>query len=380
MTDPFAPLTTPPLDPLFKLYGEYLADSRPEKVNLGIGIYTDPRGRPFVFPSIQQAAKCQPTDNFNYDPIRGNADFLRLASELVLGDDAMNTAAQQSVGGTHAVSLFGALARGAGYRHLAIGTPTWGNHLALFGGYDIHEFDHLDASGEPDIAAYEAAIRTAPEGSVLLIHGGPTHNPTGKNIAASEIVRLAPEINARGIFVFIDAAYLGFGNGLNEDIAEIRAIFAAVDRIAIGVSFSKNASMYRHRLGALFMKTTDAEKVEALMQTLVRESISMPPGFGSSVMVDVLMNARDAWAAELDSARRDIDSRRTSLIAQLPATFHHLKNCRGLFGLIGLSREQIDRLRDEYAIYIPNSSRVNFGGMEVERIDYVADCIRRVTR
>lgn len=378
MSDLFSPLSTPPSDPLFTLYAEYLADPRPTKINLGIGIYTRGDGSPHVFSAVADAAARQPVDNFNYDPIGGNTQFVRAATELLFGEIPQNLAIQQSAGGTHALAITTALLKKSGITNILIGAPTWVNHHAIFSDFAITTFQHLDDAGHPSLFNHLTAISTAPEKSALLLHGGPTHNPTGKNLSLADMLEIAAVANARGVTLIVDAAYLGFGQELMADLGELRTVWQAATQIIVAASFSKNASLYRHRLGVLAVKTEDPAKVSAILAGIVRREISNPPGFGASIMADVLTKQKAAWQAELELVRHDLDQRRTTLMAALPARFSHLASCRGLFGLIGLTPAEVQQLKTEDGVYLPASSRINFGGIKLSDIPRIAEAITRV--
>lgn len=369
------------LDPIFQLLGDYIANDNPHKVNLGIGIYADEAGNPFVFPSIKKSFTGIDVDNFNYQPIGGNKDFLALTVKAILGDDwdIANLALQTTCGGTQACRIFADLmVQDEVRRELLVGAPTWGNHYAIFAGLPIKKFEHLNENGVVNFAAYQQAITDAKPGSILLLHGGPTHNPTGRNLSLEQIHELLPLLKAKQIVVFIDAAYLGFGDGFAEDCEYVRTLFTELEDVACGVSYSKNASLYEHRTGALMIKTDRKNVLESQVQQLARESISMAPGAGQEVMIEVLGNNRAQWLKELEEVRISIDKRKSMLVERLPETFRELLDTRGMFGFLKLTSDQIERLREDYAIYILPNTRVNFGGIKIVDIEYLADSINAV--
>jgi aspartate/tyrosine/aromatic aminotransferase len=369
-----------PPDPLFGLFREFLADPRPEKVNLGIGVYSAPDGTPFVFPSVRNAAREINCENFNYDPIGGNTKFIELAGKLLFGDAAGNfgIAAQQTCGGTHALAVFRELARILGMNRIALGAPTWANHAGIFGDFEIVEFAHSE-NGEPSFANYEKAVEKLPPKSILLIHGGATHNPTGRNLAATEFARLAEKINSREIFVLVDFAYLGLGDGLAEDAEFARELVGKIENIAFALSFSKNATLYKHRLGALFVKSGAGKPaVESNLQKIIRRTVSNLPGFGAEVMARILTKNFENWRDELEKVRLDLVDRREKLVAKLPPRFAKLRNGRGLFGLLGIGKNEVERLKNEFAIYLPGSARINFGGLPKNEIERIAENIATV--
>jgi len=364
-----------PADPLFRLLGEYKADARTKKVNLGIGLYSDDQGQPFVFPTIKEAFKEVDTNDFNYQPIGGNREYLQLTGKLLLGDlfDESQLAMQATSGGTQACRLFADLIcveqKG---RELLVGMPTWGNHLAIFGELTIRKFEHK-AEG------YKKVLEEAPEGSVLLLHGAKTHNPTGLNLTLEELQNLIAIIKDRDHFVFVDMAYLGMGEGMEQDREYVKLLFRELDNVACAVSYSKNASLYEHRTGALCVKTKQPKAVESQLQRIIRTSISMAPGIGQEIMINVLKNKKTAWLAGLETVRQTIEARKMALVEMLPAEFDYLKNCRGMFGLMPFTEAQIERLKAEFAIFMPSNGRINFGGIEVADIDYLVESMNTVT-
>ncbi|MGE3279292.1 MAG: aminotransferase class I/II-fold pyridoxal phosphate-dependent enzyme [Candidatus Altimarinota bacterium] len=369
-----------PLDPIFQLLADYNADPNPKKVNLGIGLYADYEGNPFVFPVVKKVFEQIDIHNFNYQPIGGNKDFLRLSAELLLpGCDQQQLALHTVCGGTQAMSLFRDLLKltYAG-SHVMIAQPTWPNQNVIFKAFERVSFDHLDASGEANVQAYREVVEKANPGDVLLIHGGLTHNPTGKNLSVEQWKSLIPLIRERQVYVYIDFAYLGFGEGMQEDRMYAQIFFDELDEVACGISFSKNASLYEHRVGVLIMKTANKKTVESQLQQLTREAISMAPGLGQEAMTYILRDHPEQWFREVDQVRVDMEQRKQLLLDQLPESFHKLKDCKGMFGLLPLAKEQVLRLRKEYSIYVTDNGRVNFAGIRPKEVGYVGEAMRRV--
>lgn len=372
-------LTTLPLfppDPLFHLYQAFQKDPNPQKMNLGIGVFVTETGQPYVMPSVQEAVRMCPTDNFNYSPISGNPAFLRGTAELVLGEhiDPESFVVQATCGGTHACALFAALAKRAGYEDILIPDPTWVNHKNIFSAFSQTVFSHLDANGHPDVEAYRRQLLAVTRPTILLLHGGPTHNPTGKNLSLDQIRSLLDVIRSRPVCVFIDFAYLGLGDGVNEDVQSPRLLLRELDEVAVGVSFSKNATLYGHRTGALMVKTTQRERVESNLRQLVRSTISSAPLFGQNVMATLWQSSRDVWLRDVEDMRQRTDRRRQMLIERLPV-LASLQTTRGLFGMLPLLETDIQRLREMYAIYIPSGGRINFSGIEPSKLDSLVQAL-----
>lgn len=374
-----------PLDPIFKLFGEFLADTNPNKVNLGIGLYADDEGKPFVFPSVKKAFLEVDNSNFDYAPLRGNPVFLDKSFEFIFENciDTNLIAKQSSCGGTQAIRLFADLFKKGLETEpkLLYGAPTWGNHLAIFKGYTQIAFNHLnDAKSEANLQNYIEAIEVADLGSVLLMHGGLTHNPTGLNLKESELDELIVAANNKKIAVFVDSAYLGFGDDIEAEKRYLQKLLMKLDNVAIGISFSKNASLYEHRTGILFVKCDSEDSkvaVESQLQQLCRESVSMSPGIGQEVMANIYEGHFENWLSELDSLRLGLDAKRNSLIEKLPA-LSYLQECRGMFGMLQLSADQILRLKEEFSVYISTNGRINIAGINPGNLDYLASSIAAV--
>ncbi len=370
-----------PKDPIFLTQKKYLEDPNPKKINLGIGFYYDAQGNDFVFPSIQKSFQEIDTSNFYYCPIGGNKKFLDLTGNMLFDYlyKPHQVAVQQVCGGTHGVAVVAEILRLAGYDKLLIGDPTWGNHYKIFHGFDFVKINHLKEDFTPDFLSYKKAIREAEEGSVLLLHGGLTHNPTGFNLSLDEQISITSLINEKKIFTLIDFAYLGFGEGLQSDKCFAKYLFNTIDNVGIVLSFSKNASLYKQRTGAVFIKTKNKAEVESNMQAYIRRTISNPPGIGAEIMIKVYEKYFGEWITELENAREDIEQRRKMLADKLPDNFKFIKKGKGLFGLLGLSREQVERIEKEFSIYMPPNSRINFGGVKIDEIDRIAEAIREVS-
>jgi len=249
----WTPLTPLPPDPIFGLDEQFRADSRDNKVYLALGLYFDEQAEPVVFSAVQTAAKQLQTDNYNYLPIRGHAGFLdQVATHLLPGENLDQIALQQTTGGSQAVKVFGDLVNLAQEESkIFIGVPTWGNHIPLFKPHELETFNHWDGKGRASLENYLAVIEKMNPKDTLLLHGGRTHNPTGQNFTITELDQLLPVIKERDINVFIDFAYWGYGESWEADRDWVKKCWDSLDHVAVGISFSKCATLYRHRLGTL---------------------------------------------------------------------------------------------------------------------------------
>ncbi len=370
-----------PLDPIFALQAEFLADPQPEKINLGIGVYSDELGHPFVFPSVKKAVADLDIEDFDYQPIIGKPEFMKAVSKLMFGSrDSQNMAMIATCGGTQACRIFSDLMAREGKREILIATPTWGNHFQVFEAHTQKKFDHLKPDGTVNVEGYRQAIQNSADGSVLLLHGGLTHNPTGRNLTKEDLTSLIPLIREKKAIVFVDFAYCGLGDSWQEDLAWMHLLWDSLIDIAVGVSFSKNVSLYEHRTGALFVKTDRKAVIQSHLQDLVRRSVSMAPVFGQEVFFRVLERHQSEWHEELEGVRRSIEYRKSELLKRLPSQFSVMKDARGMFALLPLTEKQILRLRKDHAIYIPTTKRINFAGLQTKAIDRIAEGIVNVIK
>lgn len=370
-----------PIDPIFKLWGEFLLDQNPQKINLGIGIYQDDHGGSYVMPVVQKAAKEVQTSNFDYVSMGGDRAFLETVAQKVLGNLFIKDqiALQQTCGGTQAVQIWGAIMTKAGYTDCLFPIPTWGNHFKLLKDFTPHTFQHLAADGiSVDLENYKTNIKKAPQKSLLVLQGGLTHNPCGMNLSQKNLQELIDIIREKEISVLVDFAYLGLGESFTKDASWLQYLWSELDNVAVALSFSKNACLYRHRLGALLVKTSEKTKIESHLQVFIRESISNPPAFGAEVMNIVLNKYFDQWIEELDRMRSSIDSRKELLLTALPASYQYLKDTKGMFGLLPLQTNQIKKLKEEKGVYLLENGRINFSSLQTEKIEAVAQALKAI--
>jgi len=368
----WSPLTPLPADPIFALDAKYKADDRDNKVYLAVGLYMDEQAQPVVFSAMQNAAKLVQHENHNYIPMQGHIGFLaQVANHLLPGVDHNNIALQQTVGGTQACGLYADLMHSAreGNR-IFLGVPTWGNHIPLLQPHELVTFSHWNPNGEASLQNYLEALEDMNPKDTLLIHGGRTHNPTGQNFTIEALDQLIPAIKEKGINVFIDFAYWGYGESWEADRDWVKKLWDNLDDVAIGLSFSKCATMYRHRLGTLLIKSKDAAQkhtIESNLQALVRSAISMPGSFGAELMYEVF-TSKDLfaeWQQNITDARNSINKRRNWLVEALPQSLTpNWENARGMFAITNLTENQVLKIRKDHGIYMPRSGRVNFAGLK----------------
>lgn len=386
-----------PADPILGLAATARADTRADKVDLTVGIYMDEAGVCPVFEAVRdaQAALAQEEVTKAYLPAAGVADFNQGMQALLLGADhaALRDGRVSSV---QAPGGCGALRIGAEIIHAAtpgatvwVSDPTWPVHIPLLGsvGLQFSSYRYYDpASHGVNFEGMVADLKSAGPGDVVLLHGC-CHNPCGADLSLAQWGVIADMAEAQGFLPFIDIAYQGLGDGLDADAAGLRLLAERVPELIVAASCSKNMGLYRERTGATVFICRNRENADALVsQALVaaRRIYSMPPAHGALIAGKILseQSLDAAWRAELVTMCDRINSLRSGLRGALEAAsgrdFGFIEKEKGMFSFLGLSAEQAVRLRDEYAVYMLDSSRINVAGVNARNIDYLAKSVAAV--
>ena len=382
-------------DPILGLTVAYNQDNNPDKVDLGAGVYKDAEGNTPIFAAVDQAERIwqehETTKVYIAQP--GFEDFNSQIIPHIFGQDhpAVKDERLSSVmapGGSGALRI-GAemLNRAQPGATLWVSDPTWGNHIPLLGntGLNIQEYPYYDADTHG--LRFEAMLNTlkqANKNDIVLLHGC-CHNPTGVDLSREQWDRVAGLAQERGFLPFIDIAYHGLGEGLDEDVYGLRLMAESVDEMLIAYSCSKNFGLYRDRIGAVIVMGSNQEAAEASsshITNIARQIYSMPPANGGAIVKTILQDAELylSWKQELDGMRERINGLRvlfadTLATKNAPTDFSFIKNQYGMFSFLGISKEQIQRLRDEYSIYLVGSSRINIAGISPKNLDYLTDAI-----
>ncbi len=367
-------------DSLLKLISLANADARPEKIDVGVGVYRDGKGRTPVMRAVKAAEQklWEAQDSKSYLGSHGDIAFADLLRPIVLGEHAADERilGLQTPGGCGALRLgFQLLAKANPKARVLVGTPTWPNHVPIISGcgLEIAEYPYYDRDARRiRFDAMMAAIEAARPGDVVLLHGC-CHNPTGADLDAGqwrEVTRAAVE---RGLIPLVDIAYQGMGRGLDEDAAGLRGVLDACDEVIVAQSCDKNFSVYRDRVGCLFIKTGRREASETAMGhvlQIAREMWSMPPDHGGAVVRTLLQDEALVadWRAELDEMRGRILTIRGRL-ADADPRLAYIRDQTGMFSMLPLSLEQVLELRERHAIYMADSGRFNILGMADDAID-----------
>ena len=382
-------------DPILSLNEDFQKDPRPGKINLSIGIYFDDAGRIPVLESVRRAelqvvARNAPKP---YLPIEGAANFREEVQKLLFGagHEAIasgRVATIQSVGSSGGLKV-GAdfIARWLPGSEVWVSDPSWDNHRSMFegAGLTVHGYPYYDGStGELAFDAMCETVRGLPAKSVVLLHAC-CHNPTGVDLTPAQWDALIPLLAEGDLLPYLDLAYQGFGDGIVEDAYALRALAAARGRdgkplsFFVANSFSKSMSLYGERCGALSVACADRAEAGTVLGQLkftIRRNYSSPPIHGGQIVAAVLGEAelRQAWEHELGAMRERIQSMRKALHATLAAKmpsrrFDYFLTQRGMFSYTGLSPAQVDRLRDQYAVYLVRSGRMCVAGLNTGNVE-----------
>ena len=387
-------------DPILTLVETFNKDARETKVNLGIGLYYDEAGRIPLLESVRQAEAAraaQPTAR-PYQPMEGAANYRQAVQHLLFGAEHPavtegRIATIQTIGGSGAIKI-GAdlLKRYFPASEVWVSSPTWDNHRSMFegAGFKVHDYPYYDAStGGVNFAAMLDTLQSLPAKSIVLLHPC-CHNPTGVDLTQAQWLEVIAVAKAKQLIPFMDIAYQGFGDGLNEDAFAIRAMTEAGVSFLLSNSFSKNLSLYGERCGGLSIICQNAEEASRVlgqMKFTVRRNYSSPPTHGGQVTAAVMNTPelRATWEGEVAEMRERIKAMRQKLFEVLTAKvpgrdFSYFVKQRGMFSYTGLSPEQVDRLREEFAVYLVRSGRMCVAGLNTRNVEYVADAMAAVLK
>ena len=394
----FAAATLAPRDPILGLNEQFNADARTDKVNLGVGVYTDAQGKLPLLPSVQ-AAEARLAANpapRGYLPIDGFGAYVAAAQRQVFGANSTALAAQrvaslQALGGT------GALKVGADFLHrlnpkatVWISDPSWENHRALFtnAGFEVQTYAYYDAPGQ-GIAfnALLADLGRAKAGDVVVLHAC-CHNPTGYDLSQEQWQAVIALLQARGLVPFMDMAYQGFGQGLDADAYAVRALEAAGISFVVASSFSKSFSLYGERVGSLHVVTANADEATRVLSQIkvtARTTYSNPPTHGAKVVATVLGDEtlRAQWEQELAGMRDRIAQMRAGLRQALEAagvrqSLDFITRQQGMFSYSGLTAPQMQRLRADFGVYGVDSGRLCVAALNTGNLPRVAAAVAAV--
>jgi len=394
----FDAVTLAPRDPILGLTEAYVADTRPNKVNLGVGVYYDDNGKLPLLNCIKKAEEIRiaSAPARGYQPIEGAAAYNQAVAGLLFGANSpliteKRVITIETLGGT------GALKVGADYLHrllpdakVAISDPSWENHRALFemAGFDVLQYSYYDPSTRGvDFDGMVKSLSSMAPGTIVVLHAC-CHNPTGADLTPAQWDQIIALTAAKGLVPFLDMAYQGFGDGIDADAFALRQYVASGQTLFVSSSFSKSFSLYGERVGALSIVTQNADETTRVLSQVkrtVRTNYSNPPTHGGAVVAMVLAtpDLRQMWEGELAQMRERIKAMRQGLADGLKAQgvaqdFGFVTSQRGMFSYTGLSQAQVDRLREEFAVYAIGTGRVCIAALNTHNLPYVCRSIAAV--
>jgi len=383
-----------PADSILGVTAAFRRDASPDKVDLGVGVYRDIDGNTPVPSAVREAERVLLAEQVTktYVGPAGNLDFNQRIVDLALGPLAARlrerTATIQTVGGCGALRLGAELLRAANpHAVVHVSTPTWANHEPLLGtsGLTLQRYPYYDpATRSLAEGPLLDAVGRLPSGSVVLLHGC-CHNPTGVDLDPRHWTALADTIASRGLMPFVDLAYQGFGDDIEQDVVGLRILAERVPELLLAISCSKNFGLYRERTGALAVVGSSPQTAAAIathQARIARRLYSMPPDHGAAVAARVLADPklRADWMREVAEMVARMKSLRSLLADRLAALrpdldFRWLTRQRGMFSLLGLDAARVTALREQHHIYLPQDGRVNIAGISDGNVDRVARAV-----
>ncbi|RLA47725.1 MAG: aromatic amino acid aminotransferase [Gammaproteobacteria bacterium] len=393
----FQSLEALPADAILGLLADFVGDDNPDKVDLGVGVYKNESGHTPIMDAVKKAeAICHQVEQTKaYIGPAGVPEFNESIRKLIFGEDhpALRDNRVNTVltpGGC------GALRVGAEFlNHCAdditiwVSDPTWANHVPLLGnaGLKLVQYPYYDQhASKLRFDEMMSALTRTKAGDVVLLHGC-CHNPCGADLDEQQWQAVTELAEKNGFLPFIDMAYQGFGRGLAEDAYGVRLMAERLPELLVASSCSKNFGLYRERVGSLSIVSAQQAHGQAAIthiNNVVRGNYSMPPSHGGAIVATILQDAalRQNWVDELGAMRNRINSLRTLLVEKLAEAgagkdFSFITQQFGMFSFLGISKDQVRQLRDDYGIYMVGSSRINIAGVSQTNVEYVAAAIAR---
>lgn len=375
-------------DPLLKIIKMFREDPRTDKIDLGVGVYKDASGATPVMRAVKdaEALLLAQQKTKTYVGQQGDVDFLKLVGQLAFGDMARDFVSIQAVGGTGALRLGCDLLRESGAKTIVLPQPCWPNHPSIVRAARLDPIDapffNIDEQ-RIDMDALIAGFDLASRGDGVILQAC-CHNPLGADFTLDQWAMLAEALNARGLIPFVDLAYQGFGDGIDEDVAGARLLLERVPEAVIAVSEAKSFGIYRERVGALYVKTAEKSRAAVMsnLAAIARANYSMPPDHGAAILREVLSDEalRASWREELDQIRGHIKRTRLALAAErvnaLP--MHLIADQKGMFSTLPLNGDQITTLRERFGIYMTEAARINVAGLHLNDVPRFVEALRAV--
>ncbi len=381
-------------DAIFGLTGAFQADVRPQKVNLTVGIYKDENLQSKLLPSVKKAEEQILEDDLlaDYLPIDGFAPYLELLGPNILGEKIWKEAHSRiygahTTGGTGALRIAGEFLAQEVTKIVSIPNPTWPNHRAIFerAGCKVETYPYYNREKRIfDFSGMCKGLESLPEKSAVILHPC-CHNPTGLDPTLEQWKELSALMKKRKLLPFFDFAYQGLGDSIEKDAAAIQLFAKEGHEMLIAYSCSKNFSLYCQRVGALYVVDENSAvklRVGSQIKRIIRALYSNPPEYGAHVVTHILKHEelKKQWREDLEGMRLRLKSMRDLLIQRLKAKakkidFSYLKAHKGMFSFVDLNKSQVQKLINDYAIYLPDNGRINVAGLSLRNIDYIVDSL-----
>ncbi|MGQ7248877.1 amino acid aminotransferase [Halomonas sp. V046] len=386
-----------PGDAILGLIEAFKKDTNPQKVDLGVGVYRDAKGNTPVMRAVKDAEALLLNNEVTktYIGSHGAPQYAEVVLPMVLGEgspvlESGRASATQSPGGTGALRLAADfVATQLPGKGIWVSDPTWPNHHGIFtaAGIALHKYPYVDADNRLDFDGMLGALKQIPHGDVVVLHAC-CHNPTGFDLNREQWQQVLEVVKQRDLLPLVDFAYQGFAEGLEEDAFAVRLLAENLDSVLITSSCSKNFGIYNERTGCLIVVAKDAnemEDVRSQIAIVARENYSNPPAHGGSIVSEILHDEKltQIWREELTEMRDRINTLRRDFVEALKPygldeKYAHIAEQRGMFSYTGLTPEQVDRLRDEFGIYMVRSGRANVAGFSQENLPYLAKAVAAV--
>jgi len=396
----FNQLQSVPPDALLKLIVQYSQDENPNKVDLGVGVYKNESGQTPIMQAVSKAEHIilEQQQTKSYIGPAGSQLYCDLSAQLIFGKDHSvikdkRISVAQTPGGCGALRMASEFINTCKKNAVIwVSTPTWVNHIPLMceAGLELKEYPYYDYSTKSvNFSAMIETLNQANEGDLVLLHGC-CHNPSGSDLNKQQWQQLTELILKKNLIPFVDIAYQGLGDGLEEDAYGLRLLAQSVPEMIVASSCSKNFGLYRERTGTVIIISSNAERAQisgSQLFSTIRGNYSMPPAHGAAI-VETILNDQSLytqWSDELTSMRTRLSDNRQNLVTAINElktgeNFDFITKEKGMFSFLNITAQQVDRLRDEYSIYMAGSSRINIAGIATHNVEYVANAVANVIK
>ena len=384
-----------PADPILGLATAYKADTNPLKIDLGVGVYKDEQGHTPILSSVAKAQELllAKEDSKTYITPQGVPGYIDGMLQLLLGKGSKvmledRVAAVQAPGGCGALRILAELIKRCNSELTVwVSDPTWANHIPLIGnaGLKIETYPYFNkADASINFEGMVDTLAQVKSGDVVLLHGC-CHNPTGADLTPEQWHTVLELAQKTGFIPFVDVAYQGFGDGLEQDAYGLRLLVENLPEVVIAASCSKNFGLYRERVGLAAMITANTQTRQAIqtqIQSIARGIYSMPPSYGGA-LVDIILSdeaLRTEWVAEVEAMRTRMQTLRGLLVTKLAEKgaqrdFSFVKEQKGMFSYLCITPEQVQEMRNKHSVYFVDSSRVNIAGISIANVDALASAL-----